>query len=101
MASTARVLAAVPPLPRATALFAGAAAADDGALPDDGSHAGAAGVLGGGAGDDGSGNLSTANRNAVASGAPHRRDSARVDGSVFTAVQQGDDNVRAVPVTMR
>ncbi|WP_129308129.1 hypothetical protein [Streptomyces sp. L2] len=89
---TARVIAAVSALPLAAALFTGVAAADNGALADDGSNAGAS-VVGSGVGLDNNGNSSTTQQNAVGSGATNQSNTAQVNGSAFTALQQGNDNV--------
>ncbi|MFI1832160.1 hypothetical protein [Streptomyces olivaceoviridis] len=90
---TARVLAAVSALPLAAALFAGVAAAGNGALADDGSNSGVASVLGSGVGDDNSGNSSTTNQNAAGSGASNQSNTAQVNGSALTAIRQGNGNV--------
>ncbi|MCT7354999.1 hypothetical protein N4P33_22990 [Streptomyces sp. 15-116A] len=94
---TARVIAAVSALPLAAALFTGVATADNGAFADDGSNATAAtadaGVLGSGVGGDNFGNSSTTNQQAVGSGASNQSNTAQVNGSAFTAVSQGNDNV--------
>ena len=90
---TARVLAAVSSLPLAAALFAGVAAADNGAFADDGSNAGAASVRGSGVGFDNYGNSSTTQQQAVGFGASNQSNTAQVNGSAFTAVQQGNHNV--------
>ncbi|MFJ9905421.1 hypothetical protein ACIRVK_21435 [Streptomyces sp. NPDC101152] len=90
---TARIIAAVSALPLAAALFTGVAAADNGALAGNGSNAGVASVVGGGVGHDNKGNSSTTNQNAVGSGASNQSNTAQVDGSAFTAVQQGNEDV--------
>ncbi|MFJ9117780.1 hypothetical protein ACIRJO_19750 [Streptomyces sp. NPDC102394] len=90
---TARVIAAVSALPLAAALFAGVAAADNGAFAGDGSNAGVASVVGSGVGHDNNGNSSTTQQNAVGSGASNQSNTAQVNGSAFTAVQQGNENV--------
>ncbi|MGW0083938.1 hypothetical protein [Streptomyces sp. NPDC003393] len=90
---TVRVLAAVAAVPLAAALFAGVAAADNGAFADNGSNAGIAGVVGSGVGHDNSGNSSTTQQQAVGNGASNQSNTAQVDGSAFTAVQQGNRNV--------
>ncbi|MET9506015.1 hypothetical protein ACFYO5_27035 [Streptomyces sp. NPDC006259] len=90
---TARVVAAVSALPLAAALFTGVSAADNGALADDGSNAGVASVVGSGVGHDNHGNSSTTQQNAVGSGASNQSNTAQVDGSAFTAVNQGNSNV--------
>ncbi|MFE7644681.1 hypothetical protein [Streptomyces phaeoluteigriseus] len=86
-------MAAVSALPLAAALFTGVAAADSGAIADDGSNAGVAGVVGSGVGHDNNGNSSTTQQNGVGSGASNQSDTAQVDGSAFTAVNQGISNV--------
>lgn len=90
---TARIIAAVSALPLAAALFTGVAAADNGALAGNGSNAGVASVVGSGVGHDNKGNSSTTNQNAVGSSASNQSNTAQVDGSAFTAVQQGNENV--------
>ncbi|MDX3575122.1 hypothetical protein AB0L47_05975 [Streptomyces bobili] len=90
---TARVIAAVSALPLAAALFTGVAAADNGAIADDGSNAGVASVVGSGVGHDNNGNSSTTQQNAVGSGASNQSNTAQVDGSAFTAINQGNSNV--------
>ncbi|MEU0118211.1 hypothetical protein ABZ137_32115 [Streptomyces bobili] len=89
---TARVIAAVSALPLAAALFTGVAAADNGAIADDGSNAGVASVVGSGVGHDNNGNSSTAQQNAVGSGASNQSNTAQVNGSAFTAINQGNSN---------
>jgi hypothetical protein len=90
---TARVLAAVSALPLAAALFTGVAAADNGAIADDGSNAGVASVIGSGVGHDNNGNSSTTQQNAVGSGASNQSNTAQVNRSAWTAIQQGNHNV--------
>ncbi|MGW4020518.1 hypothetical protein [Streptomyces sp. NPDC005009] len=94
---TARVIAAVSALPLAAALFTGVAAADSGALADDGSIATAtsseADALGSGVGGDNFGNSATSQQQATGSGATNQNNTAQVTGSAFTAVNQGNDNV--------
>ncbi|WP_392965436.1 hypothetical protein [Streptomyces sp. LN245] len=90
---TARVLAAVAALPLTAALFSGVAAADNGSIADTGSNAGVATAGGSGAGRDNSGNSSATQQQAVGSGASNRSDTAQVNGSAFTAFNQGDSNV--------
>ncbi|MFD9389736.1 hypothetical protein ACFWBB_03015 [Streptomyces sp. NPDC060000] len=84
---TVRVIAAVSALPLAAALFAGVAVADNG------SNAGVASIVGSGVGHDNRGNSSTTQQNAVGSGASNQSNSAQVNGSAFTAVNQGNSNV--------
>lgn len=90
---TARVLAAVTAIPLAAALFTGVAAADNGAFADNGSNAGIAGVVGSGVGHNNNGNSSTTQQQAVGSGASNQSNTAQVNGSAFTAIQQGNRNV--------
>ncbi|KUO19638.1 hypothetical protein [Streptomyces dysideae] len=93
---TARVIAAVSALPLVVALFTGVAAADNGAIADDGSTATAtsalAGIVGSGVGGDNNGNSSTTQQQAVGAGASNQSDTAQVNGSAFTAINQGNDN---------
>ncbi|WP_326753782.1 hypothetical protein OH738_19740 [Streptomyces hirsutus] len=94
---TARVIAAVSALPLAAALFTGVAAADNGAFADNGSSATAAsataGVLGSGVGGDNFGTSATTQQQAVGSDASNQSNTAQVNGSEFTVVNQGNDNV--------
>ncbi|GAB2733526.1 hypothetical protein [Streptomyces bullii] len=94
---TARLIAAVCALPLAAALFAGAAAADNGAIADDGAGAAVtnavAGVAGSGVGGDNFGTSATTQQQAVGSGASNESKTTQVNGSTFTAVNQGHDNV--------
>ncbi|MFJ3668036.1 hypothetical protein ACIPSE_16450 [Streptomyces sp. NPDC090106] len=89
---TARVIAAVSALPLAAALFTGVAAADNGAIADDGSNAGVASIVGSGVGGTNNGNSSTTQQSAVGSGASNQSNTAQVNGSAFTAIQQGNHN---------
>ncbi|POX51127.1 hypothetical protein C3489_20550 [Streptomyces sp. Ru71] len=94
---TARVLAAVSALPLAAALFAGVATADNGAIADDGSSAAVTsaiqGIVGSGVGGDNNGNSSTTQQQATGSGASNQSNTAQVNGSAFTAINQGNENV--------
>ncbi|MFE2145484.1 hypothetical protein ACFXA3_27750 [Streptomyces sp. NPDC059456] len=87
---TARVFAAVAALPLAVALFGGVAAADNGAFANDGSNASVAGIVGSGVGGNNSGNSSTSQQVATGSGASNQNNNAQVNGSAFTAIQQGN-----------
>ncbi|MFJ8901076.1 hypothetical protein [Streptomyces sp. NPDC102370] len=77
---TARVIAAVSALPLAAALFAGVATADNGALDT-------------GVGGDNFGNSATTQQQATGWGAENESNTAQVNGSAFTNVNQGEDNV--------
>lgn len=90
---TARVLAAVAALPLTAALFTGVASADNGALADDGSNAASASITGSGVGHDNSGNSSTTQQQAVGYGASNRSNTAQVNRSAFTAIDQRDETV--------
>ncbi|OIK05856.1 hypothetical protein [Streptomyces monashensis] len=90
---TARVVAAVAALPLAAALFSGVAAADNGAIAGHGSNAGVASVIGSGVGHDNFGNSSTTQQSAVGNGASNQSNTAQVNGSAFTAIRQGNENV--------
>ncbi|MFI6336234.1 hypothetical protein [Streptomyces sp. NPDC050535] len=90
---TARVLAAVAALPLAATLFTGVAAADNGAFADDGSNAAVATVSGSGVGGDNFGNSSTTQQQAVGSGASNQNNTAQVNGSAFTAIDQSNNVV--------
>ncbi|MFJ4829725.1 hypothetical protein ACIP79_07340 [Streptomyces sp. NPDC088747] len=90
---TARVLAAVAALPLAATLFAGVATADNGAFADDGSNAAVATVSGSGVGGDNFGNSSTTQQQAVGSGASNQNNTAQVNGSAFTAIDQSNNVV--------
>ncbi|WP_328739672.1 hypothetical protein OHA91_19695 [Streptomyces erythrochromogenes] len=90
---TARVIAAVAALPLAVALFGGVATADNGAFANDGSNASAAGIIGSGVGGDNNGNSSTSQQVTTGSGASNQNNTAQVNGSAFTALNQGNSNV--------
>lgn len=93
---TARVIAAVSALPLAAALFTGVATADNGAFAGNGSIASATeaeqGILGSGVGGDNFGNSATTQQQAVGEGASSQSNTAQVNGSAFTAVNQGNAN---------
>lgn len=89
---TARALAAVAALPLAVALFGGVAQADNGAFANDGSNAGVATISGSGVGRDNFGNSFTSQQQATGSGASNRSNSAQLNGSAFTAIDQSSRN---------
>ncbi|MEU6915939.1 hypothetical protein ACFY78_39230 [Streptomyces olindensis] len=93
---TARILAAASALPLAAALFTGVATADNGAFADNGSIAAVTeaeqGSLGSGVGGDNFGNSATTQQQAVGEGASNQSNTAQVNGSAFTAVNQGNAN---------
>ncbi|WP_314243322.1 hypothetical protein [Streptomyces sp. DSM 40907] len=90
---TARVIAAVAALPLAAALFGGVASADNGSFANDGSNASAAGIIGSGVGGDNNGNSSTSQQVATGSGASNQNNTAQVNGSAFTAIDQTNATV--------
>ncbi|NUS11811.1 MAG: hypothetical protein HOY69_10485 [Streptomyces sp.] len=96
---TARVLAAVAALPVAAVLFAGTAAADDGAFAGGLSNAATVTNTGGnGVGGDNFGNQTTTQQTANGPGASTQDDSASVAGSGFTAIEQDPVNVSFSPL---
>ncbi|MGW3655991.1 hypothetical protein ACWD6R_09885 [Streptomyces sp. NPDC005151] len=90
---TARALAAVAALPLAAALFSGVAQADSGSFANDGSNAGVATISGSGVGGDNFGNSSTSQQQATGSGASNRSNSAQVNGSAFTVIDQSNKSI--------
>ncbi|MFI1826642.1 hypothetical protein ACH41E_09310 [Streptomyces sp. NPDC020412] len=88
---TARVLAAVAALPLTAALFTGVAAADNGALAGNGSNASVGSIVGSGVAGDNLGNSTTTQQVASGPGASNQNNTASVNGSAFTAIDQ--DNV--------
>ncbi|MEV0781738.1 hypothetical protein AB0I52_01860 [Streptomyces sp. NPDC050423] len=89
---TARALAVVAALPLTAALFAGVAQADNGSFANDGSNAGVAAISGSGVGAN-FGNSSTSQQQAVGDGASNQSNSAQVNGSAFTAIDQSSHTV--------
>ncbi|MFI5616135.1 hypothetical protein [Streptomyces sp. NPDC051567] len=90
---TARVIAAVAALPLAVALCGGVASAADGSFANDGSNASVAGVIGSGVGGDNHGNSSTSQQVATGAGASNQNNTAQVNGSAFTAIDQHNTNI--------
>ncbi|MGW0782279.1 hypothetical protein [Streptomyces sp. NPDC002913] len=85
---TARTLAAVAALPLTVALFGGIAVADNGSFASDGSNAAVATIGSGGVGGNNSGNSSTSQQQATGLGASNHSNSAQVNGSAFTVIDQ-------------
>ncbi|MFF8917134.1 hypothetical protein ACF08M_28405 [Streptomyces sp. NPDC015032] len=90
---TARALAAVAALPLAAALFGGVAQADNGSFANDGSNAAVATVADSGVGGINSVNSSTSQQQAVSSGASNQSNSAQVNGSAFTVIDQHNEDL--------
>ncbi|WP_274560415.1 hypothetical protein [Streptomyces spiramyceticus] len=90
---TARVIAAFAALPLAAALFSGVAVADNGAFANLGSNASVATINGSGVGGDNNGNSTTTQQVATGSGASNQNNTANVNGSGFTAVDQSNENI--------
>jgi hypothetical protein len=95
---TARVLAAVAALPLAAVLFAGTAAADDGALAGDRSNAAVVTNSGGNVGGGNLGNVTTTQQAATGAGASNENSTASVTGSAFTAIDQGHVGIYFSPL---
>ncbi|MCX5411328.1 hypothetical protein [Streptomyces sp. NBC_00059] len=85
---TARTLAAVAALPLTVVLFGGIAVADNGSFASDGSNAAVATIGSGGVGGNNSGNSSTSQQQATGLGASNHSNSAQVNGSAFTVIDQ-------------
>ncbi|MBM9510663.1 hypothetical protein [Actinacidiphila acididurans] len=92
---TRRVLAVLGALPVAAVLFAGTAAADDGAFAGGHSTAGVVRNAGGNfVGGANSGNVTSTQQAANGAGASNQNNNAGVVGSGFTAIRQDNINVR-------
>lgn len=89
---TARILAAVASLPLAATLFSGVATADNGAFAKNGSDAAAASAHSG-VGRNNNGNSSTTQQQAVGTGASNRSNTSQVSDSVFTTIEQRNENI--------
>ncbi|MFI8824133.1 hypothetical protein [Streptomyces sp. NPDC053431] len=94
---TARVLAAAAALPLAAALFAGVAQADNGGFANDGSNASVATIIGSGVGGNNHGNATTTQQVATGSGASNQNNTASVNGSAFTHIDQDNAVVNFYP----
>lgn len=91
---TRRVLAAIGALPLAAVLFAGTAAADDGAFAGGHSTAGVVKQVGGNlVGGANFGNLTSTQQAANGAGASNQNNTASVVGSGFTAIHQDNINI--------
>ncbi|WP_030685542.1 hypothetical protein [Streptomyces globisporus] len=90
---TARILAAAAALPLAAALFAGVAQADNGGFADDGSNASVATIIGSGVGGHNLGNSTTTQQVATGSGASNQNNTAGVNGSALTRIDQTNNVV--------
>ncbi|OEJ39836.1 hypothetical protein AR457_18170 [Streptomyces agglomeratus] len=90
---TARVIAAVAALPLAAALLSGVAAADNGSFANDGSNATVATVGGSGVAGHNGGNSTTTQQVATGGGASNQNNTASVNGSGFTAIDQDNETV--------
>lgn len=95
---TVRVLAAVAALPVAAVLFAGTAAADDGAFAGGHSNATVVSNSGGNAGAGSFGNVTTTQQAATGAGASNQNNTASVAGAAFTALDQNTVNVHFSPL---
>ncbi|ARF56490.1 hypothetical protein [Streptomyces gilvosporeus] len=90
---TARVIAVAAALPFAVALFSGVAQADNGSLAHNGSNAAAATQQGTGVHGDNHGNSTTGQQVANGTGASNQNNTASVNGSGYTAVDQDNSSV--------
>ncbi|MGZ2360179.1 hypothetical protein LRE75_26470 [Streptomyces sp. 372A] len=90
---TARALAVVAALPLAAVLLGGVAQADNGSFASGGSNAGVATISGSGVGRDNAGNSSTSQQQATGAGASNQSNSAQVNGSGFTDIDQTTYNL--------
>ncbi|MFE9395636.1 hypothetical protein [Streptomyces flavidovirens] len=90
---TARVIAAVAALPLAAALFSGAAVAHNGSFASNGSNATVATVGGSGVSGFNGGNSTTTQQVATGPGAANQNNTASVNGSGFTAIDQDNETV--------
>lgn len=89
---TARVLAVAAALPFAVALLSGVAQADNGGFATNGSSSAATSQTGTGVGDDNNGNSTTGQQ--VANGAAsNQNNTASVNGSGFTDINQDNATV--------
>ncbi|WMX46020.1 hypothetical protein [Streptomyces roseicoloratus] len=94
---TARVLAAAAALPLTAALFAGVAQADNGGFANDGSNASVATIIGSGVGGNNNGNSTTTQQVATGSGASNQNNTASVNGSALTHIDQSNAVVNFFP----
>ncbi|MGW7050127.1 hypothetical protein [Streptomyces sp. NPDC054887] len=90
---TARVIAAVAALPFAAALLSGVAVADNGSFANNGSNAAVATISGSGVAGHNGGNSTTTQQVATGSGASNQNNTASVNGSGFTAIDQDNETI--------
>ncbi|KIZ19290.1 hypothetical protein [Streptomyces natalensis] len=90
---TARVIAVVAALPFAVALFGGVAQADNGSLANNGSNAAATTQQGTGVHGDNHGNSTTGQQVANGTGASNQNNTASVNGSGYTDLDQSNASV--------
>lgn len=96
--TVSRVLATVAALPLAALLFAGTAAADDGAFAAGDSNASVVSNAGGNVLGANFGNVTTTQQSATGAGASNQNNTASVAGSAFTAIQQDNVDVDFSPL---
>ncbi|MEU6113791.1 hypothetical protein ABZ840_04375 [Streptomyces sp. NPDC047117] len=89
----ARTIATVAALPLAAALFAGVAYADNGSFASDGSGAVSSSQEGSGVGHDNNGNSTSTQQVANGDGASNQNNTASVNGSGFTHIDQSNATV--------
>ncbi|MEU9112985.1 hypothetical protein AB0D04_14685 [Streptomyces sp. NPDC048483] len=90
---TARVIAVAAALPFAAVLFSGVAQADNGGLADHGSSSAAVSQAGTGVVGDNNGNSTTGQQVANGAGASNQNNTASVNGSGYTAIDQDNASV--------
>lgn len=95
---TARTLAAVAALPLAAALFTGVAQADNGGFANNGSSASVATIVGSGVGGKNCGNSTTTQQVATGYGASNQNNTASVNGSAWTFIDQGNVALNFTPL---
>ncbi|MEV0371116.1 hypothetical protein AB0I10_14995 [Streptomyces sp. NPDC050636] len=87
---TARVIAVAAALPFAVALLSGVAQADNGGFANNGSSAAAVSQGGVGVGGDNDGNATNGQQVANGAGASNQNNTASVNGSGFTEIEQAN-----------
>ncbi|MGD3105182.1 hypothetical protein [Streptomyces sp. YGL11-2] len=90
---TARVIAVALALPFAAALCTGVAQADNGGFANNGSSAAVTNQVGTGVGHDNDGNSTTGQQVANGPGASNRNNTASVNGSGVTVIDQGNHDI--------
>ncbi|MFG2284860.1 hypothetical protein ACGFOU_02060 [Streptomyces sp. NPDC048595] len=90
---TARIIAVAAALPFAVALLSGVAQADNGGFANNGSSSAATSQTGTGVGHNNNGNSTTGQQVANGAGASNQNNTASVNGSGFTDIDQDNTTV--------